>query len=134
MARGKAFPRIVRQRLLLCFGSVSEPVEPLALGQCEGLAHPGSGDRGPGDQVLTLLDGEIQNHRAGLGIDAQENRTGATIANLLQGRAGIAFCDGIIAFGHHCIIACLRNEIVAGGIAGDISPRPSVRAVATAAL
>jgi len=66
---------------------VCEAVESLALGQCEGLAHPGSGDRGPGDQVLALLDSEVQDHRAGFGVDIEENRTGTPIANLLQGRA-----------------------------------------------
>ena len=60
-----------------------EAVEPLARGQCEGLAHPGSGDRGPGDEVLTLLDGEVQDHCARLGVDTQENRTGTTVTNLL---------------------------------------------------
>ena len=70
----------------ITFGSVSEAVEPLALGQCEGLAHSGALDRGPGDQVLTFLDGEVQGHQAGFQIDTQENRTGTPIANLLQGR------------------------------------------------
>ncbi len=59
----------------LSFGSMSEAVEPLSLGQREGLAHPRSGDRGPGNEAFTLLDGEVQDHGTGLGIDTQENRS-----------------------------------------------------------
>ena len=67
----------------LSFGSMSEAVEPLALGQREGLAHPGFLDRSPGNEVFTLLDGEVQDHCAGFGVDTQENRTGTTVTNLL---------------------------------------------------
>ena len=70
----------------LSFGSVSEAVEPLALGQREGLAHPGFLDRGPGNEVFTLLDSEVQDHCARLGVDTQENRTRTSITNLLEGR------------------------------------------------
>ena len=94
---------------------MNEAVEPLALGQREDLAHPGFLDRGPGNEVFTLLDSEVQGHCARLGVDTQENRTGTSIANLLQGRAGIAFDD-------HCIIARLCRAL------GDFSERRSTYA------
>ena len=87
LEKGKEVSPVIGTTPLPCFGSVSEAVEALALGQCEGLAHPGSLNRGLGDEVFTLLDGEVQDHSAGFGVDTQENRTGTPIANLLHGRA-----------------------------------------------
>ncbi len=92
-----------------------EAVEPLALGQREGLAQPGFLDRGPGNEVFTLLDGEVQDHCAGFGVDTQENRTGVfvdypaiavqypamTVRAIALGFAGAVFIPTVGYFADH---------------------------------